>query len=283
MRTNQKAQVLVIFLWILIALAIFTVSLSDRVSMALKFTQTRKDILKAGYLSYAGLNIAIVELKNDAPVYNDLADIRTKVTDEEAKININYGSPELLLALMEYYNISPAQEIVNNLLAWRGDIPDIEKIYEGLGYPCKAKPFANTAELMLIKGIDEEAFKKISPAVTVYGEGGININTASAETIKILCRSLAKQQEYGEACADRVADAFIALRDNKPAFNDKSGIEISFTDSEATNIFNALIEAGEIASNNFMVEVSGNTGKITTRVSVVYNRAENRIESWYEG
>ncbi|MFH0856108.1 MAG: hypothetical protein V1869_06365 [Candidatus Omnitrophota bacterium] len=307
---SQKSQVLIIFLWVLVALAVITLSLGDRIFIILKFANNRKSLLKADRLAYAGVNFAIAELKKDNPDFDSLTDAwadnqdafekirltenpleyatianegKFGVIDEERKININKASKELLLALLEYYEIPAPQEIANNLLIWRGDSPDNEMLYDNLGYPAKARPFANIAELMLVKGIDAEAFNKIHNAITVYGNGGININTAPEETIEILCRSLAKQNNANESSSKAVADEFLSLRNAKLAFKDKAEITLSFTDSDELNIFNEFLNTGQLKSENFLIEVKGNTGKIKSKVSIVYNRKDNSIKSYYEG
>lgn len=306
---KEKAQVLIIFLWILAALAVITLGLSSRIFTVLKFTGNRKNLLKAEYLAYAGVNLAISELRKDDPAFDGLTDtwadnktvfekirlsdnpveyasvIGTEkfgVIDEERKININKASKEQILALLEYYEIPSAQHILDNLLIYRGDNPDNEKIYEDMGYPVKARIFSNLSELMLIKGMSPEDLQKISGVITVHGEGGLNANTASAEVIKIFCRAIAKQNNVNESFADTVADQFISLRDTQLVFKDAAEIKLEFTTSEELNIFNALLEDLRTKSNNFLIEVKGNAGKIKAMLKIVYNRQENKIESYYE-
>ncbi|MDO8662640.1 MAG: type II secretion system protein GspK [Candidatus Omnitrophota bacterium] len=312
---KRKAQVLIIFLWILTLLAIMTVSLGNRISMVSKFTQTRRDLLKASYLAYAGINRGIAELKQDNPNYDGLTETwannedkfaKIQVTDnpeeyatiknetgkfgmidEERKININQASKELLAALLEFYNITPAQEITDNILIWRTDIvPDNNEIYKNLGYPRKTKPFANIAELMLVKGMEKEDFNKISKIITVYGDGKININTASQEVIEILCLEIARKkydEQTAKQYAKKVAEEFIALRNSVSVFKARTEIISKLNEADGVSVFDEFKNTNEIKSDHFLIEVSANTGKIKTRVAAVYNRSKNYIESWYEG
>ena len=90
---NRKSQVLIIFLWILTLLAVMTVSLGNRISMVSKFTQTRRDLLKANYLAYAGINRGIAELKLDDHGYDGLTETWADNEDKFAKIQLT-DNPE---------------------------------------------------------------------------------------------------------------------------------------------------------------------------------------------
>ncbi len=312
---NRKSQVLIIFLWILAGLTILTVSLGNQISMFLKFTQSRRDILKAEYLAYAGANRAIAELREDKDLscdglndtWVDNKDIFEKIQlsdnpaeyatvinedgkfgliDEERKININEAPEELLFALLDYYKIPSAQEIVNNILIWRDDkVPDPGYIYTSLGYPRKGKLFANIAELMLVKGMEAEDFKKIAKVITVHGLPGdakININTASPEVITIFCRSIAsKNSGCVPSDADKVASQFIS-ENNRPVFKKVSDIPPISSGCEGV-IFNEFMNKVKFNSDYFLIEVIGNAGRIKAKLTLVYNRDKNQIESWYEG
>ena len=56
-----------------------------------------------------------------------------------------------------------------------------------LPYPCKNAPLDTIEEILMIKGISEENYygeKGLENFVTVFTNGKININTASAEVLK---------------------------------------------------------------------------------------------------
>jgi len=59
---RKNGQVLIISLWILVILAMLSVSIGHRVSMALRLSRYQKERLMAGYLAKAGINIAIGEI-----------------------------------------------------------------------------------------------------------------------------------------------------------------------------------------------------------------------------
>jgi len=53
-------------------------------------------------------------------------------------------------------------------------------------YRCKNALLDTTEELLLVKGITQEVFERICDYVTVYGDGRININSASRQVIECL-------------------------------------------------------------------------------------------------
>ena len=57
-------------------------------------------------------------------------------------------------------------------------------------YRCKNAPLDTTEELLLVKGITQEVFNRIYDCVTVYGDGKININSASRQVIECLSEKM---------------------------------------------------------------------------------------------
>lgn len=315
---QKKAQVLIIFIWILVVLVILVVSIGQRAAMTFRFIQYQKDRQSALYLAKAGINRAIVELENDLtdPNTNDYdalnenwstgIDFQTQqpifgnielvpasgetfgvtITDEERKININKASKEILSVLLEDFDISPAEEIASNILVWCGDIAgDIagdNKIYENLGYPVKAKDFTNTQELMLVKDIASQDYQELKEFITVYTDGLININTVSDPVLRIITYGVAKELGIAKGFAQNVVDKIIALKIDKGYFKEKNEINISTTGDEELNIFNKLMNNITFKSNKFSIEAIGRTGKIETKVTAIYNRNEGKILSWNE-
>lgn len=57
-------------------------------------------------------------------------------------------------------------------------------------YRCKNALLDTTEELLLVKGITQEVFERIRDYVTVYGNGRININSASRQVIECLSEKM---------------------------------------------------------------------------------------------
>jgi len=316
---DRKAQALVVTLWVVLSLTVLAVSIGHRVSIGLRLSSYQRDKLKAFYLAKAAVNRVIAEINNDSsPEYDSLGDkwadneeifkkisftngneyasvgynivdaydeikIIYGVVDEERKININTASPELLDVLFEESEIDwAARDLINNILIWRGDLPDAGKIYENLGYVCKSGRFKNIEELILVKGMTWEDIEKLRKNITVYTEGSININTVSPELLKIVARASAKRLSVGYSFAESVADKIFTLRNEKKYFENKEAIAISTTGDEELNIFNDLLANVVLKSDNFFIAANGNSGKIKREIISVYNRKDKRMEYWHE-
>lgn len=108
--------------------------------------------------------------------------------DEERKININTIHPRILTGLLleNGVNDTDADVIAESIAAWRSAGPGIDdSYYESLipPYKCKHANFSTIEELLLVKGMTQELFGKIKDDVTIYGDGRININTASKKVL----------------------------------------------------------------------------------------------------
>ncbi|MFA5363198.1 MAG: hypothetical protein WC335_08205 [Candidatus Omnitrophota bacterium] len=311
---NKKGQVLMVIVWILVILTVLAVTLGHRVSMALKISSFRRDAVVSLALAKAGISRAVAELEQDKNKYDSLLESwagneslfskillpgevrgfagvgfiridgldRQRVwgmVDEERKININTASPEVLLVLLARNGIPEPDRLVRNILIWRGDLPDIEKVYEELGYTAKGHLFGCIEELKVVKGMSEKYYEKIRDFVTVHGAGIININTVSGDVLGILCRGAAMGLSVDSGIGDSVADKIIKERISKGFWAEiedmKKDMDIVLTTAEERNIFNRL--AAGCVSENFLIEASGNIGKIKKTITVVYNRKINRI------
>lgn len=111
------------------------------------------------------------------------------ICDENRKLNINRIPKEVLMRLP-----SMTQEKVAALLDWRDrDSKTTEggaenPYYQHLlqPYPCKNADFDFVEEMALVRGFSDEDVRALAHLVTVHGDGGVNINTASAEVLAIL-------------------------------------------------------------------------------------------------
>jgi len=155
----------------------------------------------------------------DQPIYRDDTpwEVNWKLVDESAKINVNLASVDLLLGLESLDEAAAA-----SILDWidQDDIPNPDgaenNYYSSLesAYNCKNGPIDSMEELLLIKGISPQIYygfdldgkitnltetgaetakftngdSQNGPVVlydllTIYGNGRININTASRHVL----------------------------------------------------------------------------------------------------
>lgn len=131
-------------------------------------------------------------------------EVEIKITDENARININTTDANRLRSLFLYAGI-PDEEITGLLdciVDWKdfGDAGATKAsgaesdYYEGLSDPYKAKNgnFTVPEELALVKGMKPEYFKdggegkSLLPLITTFGGNTLNINTVSKEVMQVL-------------------------------------------------------------------------------------------------
>jgi DNA uptake protein ComE-like DNA-binding protein len=125
--------------------------------------------------------------------------IRYGIIDEERKINLNTAEVEILKRLFQ--NVASldeesATELAYCIIDWRDEDSNFQhpeygaedSYYKNLKHPYKTKnaEYEILEELLLVKGMNNEIFDKAKDYLTVFGEGQININTASEEVLSAL-------------------------------------------------------------------------------------------------
>ena len=182
----------------------YSATVQDRYIQWAAFTWSTKVLLENNTEVYQSLNQGWSENKAylDAPIEKDLYDIiyeevdidghilkKTGVTDEERKININFATKIILMNLPD-----ATEEVVDAIVDWRDEDHRRERYgaedddYQNADPPYEAKDsfLESLEELFLIKGFSEDLYKKWRPFITEYGDGRVNINTASREVMLIL-------------------------------------------------------------------------------------------------
>jgi type II secretory pathway component PulK len=122
--------------------------------------------------------------------------------DEQSKINLNIADESILRNILLYVDVEQdyAVEMAGSILDWRDPDSAVastpERLlygaendyYQGLSpaYSCKNIDFDHIYELVLVKGFTSEIIDKIKPYLTVYGDGRVNINTASFPVLHAL-------------------------------------------------------------------------------------------------
>ncbi|MCG8430546.1 MAG: general secretion pathway protein GspK [Candidatus Omnitrophica bacterium] len=121
------------------------------------------------------------------------------MADEERKVNLNTAELLVMQRLFERLlglSDTQAQELAAAVVDWRDEnnepaLPTAgaeDAYYQGLSAPYEAKdaPFEVPEELLLVKGMTVPFFKELEGFITVYGDGGVNINTAPLEVLVAL-------------------------------------------------------------------------------------------------
>lgn len=188
--------------------------------------------------------------------------------DESSRININKIPREALETLLQ--NIGGVEQIESSNIAsaiidWRDKDIIIstggaeDGYYQGLEapYPCKNGDFEVAEELLLVKGMTPEIYNKISPVITLYGKGKVNVNTAGELTFYGLGLSL----ELAERIIQfrRGDDGLEATEDDKffKAASELKNIGSLFA-GEAEQIDKLIsLNLFSVTSNVFRINASG--------------------------
>lgn len=221
------------------------------------------------------------------------------VVDEERKININTANFSMLTALSEKVLRMPtdaAKELAAAMIDWRTKGNEelkgfySQEYYQQLKnpYPKHDAPYQTIEELLLVKGMTKERFEALRPYVTVYGDGLVNINTASSVVLQCLGMSdeLIDKLRHVRAGADGVeqtGDDYVFLKMFDVAIELKT---MTTLNPKLIKEMDDLIskEVFSSGSSVFSMEVSVffKDGGSSPSVKVVYDMRKNQIIYWNE-
>lgn len=219
--------------------------------------------------------------------------------DEESKINLNATDRETLRNLIhQVCRLEDAQagKLASAILDWRqyaeSEIVGFysDDYYGSLKAPYQPKKSAYEflEELLLVKGMNEELFKKLHSYLTVYGDGKININTASPVVLKAIGMNADLVDKLivlrrGEDGKDLTGDDFI-FHDPYNLKNELDG-QIALTTQEIAYLDEITINGKlDTSSYHFRIESRAKflNREMHYRIACVYNIRDRKIIYWQE-
>ena len=174
----RRASILVFCLWVVLVLSIFALGLGNFIYSRIKFANFYLRSAISFPLAKSAYYDALYQRKNDTSVSFDsqkeLLQERNKLfegdsgfryhfEDEGSRININTANSSILKELP-----GMDEELAKDILA------------------SERRPFKVKEEILLVEGMDKEKFEQFKDLITVYGDGKVNINTASEGVLKAL-------------------------------------------------------------------------------------------------
>ena len=260
--------------------------------------------VKANLLNNAG-ELAMIALGRDqagvgyVPVDNDGSAVQWGVVDEESKLNLNKTDQMSLSNLL--VNVlglkdEDADKLALSLLDWRqvgeGEVTGFfsDDYYTNLEYPYPKKSayYESLDELLLVKGVDRKIYDRLINFVTVYGDGTININTASKEVLEAIGLPDALTEKIltvrrGKDGIDGTPDDHLFLRTYEIAADVNAVINLTLDEAR---IIDALNARGVLGTNSFYYTIQA-TGKLAGRssyrsVRAVYSSRDDKIIYWKE-
>ena len=225
---------------------------------------------------------------------------RFGVVDEESKINVNTVPEIVLRSLIKTVlglDDPRAHDLAQAVVDWReyteGEIKGFysEAYYDNLEdpYPVKKANFEIIDEFLLVQGVDAATFERLSPYLTTYGDGRVNINTVSRAVLialgmdgeladKVL--SLRRGKDGIEATADD--HIFQRTYDIAGEIKEFAGL----TNAQVATI-DRLNQPGKFDTNSRHYSISAkgklnNAANSSKTIHCVFNAQGSKIEYWRE-
>jgi len=288
---NQNGIALIITL---LALAIITAMVVEFVYGVYTGTNNLynwRDSQRLSLMAKSGINVTAKYLKTipkdkftepvELPVENPFEDfqgtITVRIEDENGKFPINAIVPDNQVVKKvdndSPYNVfirllrelSLDEKIADRVVDWidKDTIAEVDNSEEN----AKNDELLSVDELLLIKGISKEDYKKLLPYITVSGTRSlpqININSAEKPVLKALFN----------VKADDLADRIITLRKSNPFSN---------TGDLMNRIGNINITSMvTFESNIFFISSTASSGGVKRIIETVFDTNSKKIKYWKE-
>jgi hypothetical protein len=232
-------------------------------------------------------------------VLGDNTSLRWGMVDEESKINLNKTDQVTLTNLLTgvlSLRDEDAAKLATALLDWRqfgeGEVTGFfsDDYYTNLQYPYpkKSAVYETLDEILLVKGINKQMYDKLINYVTIYGDGAVDINTASKEVLAALGLPEALVDKIllvrrGKDGIDGTPDDHIFERTFDIAADINAVIPLIIDEARAID---ALNMRGLLTTGSFFYTIEA-TGRLADRVTsksvrAVYSSREDRIVYWKE-
>jgi general secretion pathway protein K len=142
-------------------------------------------------------------------------------------------------------------------------------------YPCKDGPLSSLEELLLAKGMTEEILygteekKGLIHYLTIYSNGKININTASAEVLQCLSDDI--EEDLAQAIVDYLREEPFKKEEGQSLCEHIEHLGMK------TDTCEELQDQCEVKSSIYSVCVEGQVRGIKKRIVTVLNRSDKAI------
>jgi general secretion pathway protein K len=217
----------------------------------------------------------------ELPVENPFEDfqgmITVRIEDENGKFPINAIVPDNQnvdkIDIHSPYNVfirllrelSLDEKIADRVIDWidKNSIAEVDNSEEN----AKNDELSSVDELLLIKGISKEDYKKLFPYITVYGTRTlpqININSAEKPVLKALF----------SGTTDDLVNRIITLR-KSDAFIDRGNLISRIGNIDIPSMVT-------FKSNVFFISSRASSGGVKRIIETVFNTNSKKIEYWKE-
>ncbi len=191
---RQKGVALVLVLWVLVLVTVSTGAFTLTARMDQLEAHTVLSGAQARLAAEAGLNLAVLSLRDPDELNRMIPDgrsyftvfegieVEVQVTDERGKLNINAADEEIYINLLTANGVDPmdAGLLAAAIADWK-DRDDIERAdgaelpaYESAGLQVGPanRSFVMVEELLQVLGMSWELYNRMAPGLTVYSDSG---------------------------------------------------------------------------------------------------------------
>lgn len=217
---NQRGMALLLVLAITALLAALLSQLAFSTLVDLRLTETYRDSTRAYYLAKGGIQVGRMVLADDANSYDgndelwaqgianypvgDMGQVSITIIPLDGKININRlisssGNIDAVikdrcLRLFDILEIDDPQAHIDTLIDWIDADDDPQPAGAESGYYagqttasyCKNGLLDTLDELQLVAGFSKEEVDKLRPHLSIYGDGKLHLNSATAPVLYAL-------------------------------------------------------------------------------------------------
>ena len=302
---KRRGSVLILTLVIIMSLAGLTLDLSNQSGLSLALCGFSRDAFLARQAARAGVQVAMERLASDTDKEVDSLDeqwaefgsmpmpdglpegieVRGRILDESGKLNLNALLNEkgeidekMKARLARLFRaLDVGEEKAAPILDWL-DSDDIERMngaesyyYQGLDAPhaCSNGPFMTVGQISLVKGMGEPlSGKDVRDYVTVYGDGKVNINTASTEVL----------QSLSDKFDLRIAEAIVEHRKTSVFRIPEDLKKVPGMDDTT---FSGVSSWVTVRSSAFSIEMEGACSGVTSAVRAVAQREKDGLRLIY--
>ncbi len=296
---NEKGMVLLLVLVVVTLLGALLSDFAFSTLIDLRLTETFRDTTRAEYLSRGGITAGRMILQTDRNSYdarNDSAElwsigvqdyplaegtVSVTIDDLDGRLQLNLlvdqeGNANILyrdrfVRLCEELALDNPEALADALIDWLDPDQEIgaagaeDANYLAMNPPYEATdgPLRSIADLHLIRGFDTEAFARLSPFVSSFGSGVLNINTATPEVLRSW--DIETVSAIEDLLSRREEGPFKRLEDLREAL----GVE-TFT------ALNRNVDLG-VASSYYLISSHGRVNDGARRMQAIVNKTGDKL------
>jgi len=299
--SRKKASALILVLWAVSLMSLAVLGVVEFADLGFQESATRAKDFRALQLAESGVALGVHPQvrKTDSILQQDLGSgesLAVKLKSEGARLNINYilanKQQQELFDLFQLWGVSSddATHAVECLQDWVD--ADSEKRLNGAEQPDYAaighpdyppnRPFQSVDEMELVIGMD--AVIKAKPdwkdSFTVWSDGKLDLNEASAELIQVVCNVGSEQAE--NLVKRRLGSDGLPDTDDDYTFTSMGDVRSTLGVPES--VFKNVENRVTLHSNYRRIESTGSLGTYSKTLVVVVRLNSNPIRylAWIE-